>query len=180
MDDIFPVVDSRLCLSQAEAKNYSAAHNSFTTGYSARLPLFTQCGLTWKTTFIVTAEMTTTLGEVHVHFIENSMTVASLHWRIHARKFTVREEMPPRTSPKLQQSEHIVCKISRRRKFSHDAHNSNQVLKLCMHLLQDLWITCGVYAHSHCDRQYMNMASCATRSAWSHMLQLLLGLVYFP
>jgi hypothetical protein len=121
-------------LSQAKAKNYSAPQNSFTTGYSARLPLFTQCGPTWRMTFVVTAEMTTTLGEVHVHSIENSMTVASLHWRIDATKFTVREEMPPRTSLKLQQSEHIVCKISRRREFSHDAHNSNQVLKLCMHL----------------------------------------------
>lgn len=126
-------------LSQVEATHYhAAAYNSFTNGYSARLTLFTQCGLTSRTTFIVTAEMTTTLGEVHVHFIENSMTLDSLHWRMDATKLTLRNEMPPRTSPKLKQSVHIVCKISRRRKPSHDDHDSNQVLKLSMHLLEDL------------------------------------------
>jgi hypothetical protein len=90
MDDIFPVVDSRLC---------------FVPSRGEKLFSPTEQLHHW---LLSTAEMTTTLGEVHVHSIENSMTVASLHWRIDATKFTVREEMPPRTSPKLQQSEHIV------------------------------------------------------------------------
>ena len=139
MDDEFPVVDSRLCFVPSRGDTLPCSRTQQIYQWILSTPhSLHQCGLTSSTTFIVPAEMTTTLGEVHVHFIENSMTLDSLHWRMDATKLTLRNEMPPRTSPKLKQSEHIVCKISRRRKPSHDDHDSNQVLKLSMHLLEDL------------------------------------------